>query len=237
MALPKISHPTFDVTIPSLKKKVKMRPMLVKEEKILLMAKTSGDTISIMDSIRQVVNNCIIDKKIDIDKLATFDVEYLFIKLRAYSVNNIVKVTYHDFIDNEDYMFEVDLDTVEVIFPENLNNKIKLSDNLYVVMKYPTAKLMSDDSLKDKIGDELNEYLIRSCIDKFYEGDTVYSAADSTDEELTAYIEELNMNTYDEMRKFVQNLPRLNHVIEYADREGNVKKIVMSKLNDFFTLR
>lgn len=236
MSLPKTSHPMFDIEVPSTKKKVKMRPMLVKEEKLLLMAKTTDDPIEIMNSIKQVVNNCLIDN-VDIDKFSTFDIEYMFIKLRAISINNMTKVSVNDFDDKETYEFDVELDKVQVLFPEGINNKIELDDGSVIMMRYPSSKLYSDEGLRDKIAYELDDYLIRKCIDKIYEGDTVFNAADATDEELIAYVDDLQINPYNEMRSFVKNVPKLNYVIEYKDKSGNMKKVVMSKLTDFFTLR
>jgi len=118
MALPKITHPMFDVIIPSTKTKIKIRPMLVKEEKILLMAKNGEEETEILAAVNQVVNNCIITDGIDVDKLALFDVEYLFVKIRAVSVSNVSKVSYKDNEDEKIYDFEVDLNNVEVKFPE-----------------------------------------------------------------------------------------------------------------------
>ena len=120
MALPKLTHPMFDVVVPSSKKVIKIRPMLVKEEKILLMAKTSDDPSEILSAVKQVVNNCIVDSDIDVEKFPLFDVEYIFIKIRSYSVSNISKVSYRDNEDNKVYDFEVDLEKVNVVFPEKL---------------------------------------------------------------------------------------------------------------------
>ena len=119
MSLPKIEHPIFKIKIPSSKREVRFRPFLVKEEKILLIAKTSEQENDILLAIKQVVNNCALDD-LNIDKLALFDVEYLFLRIRAQSVNNIVSVTYRDNEDPMDYDFDIDLNNVNVVFPLNL---------------------------------------------------------------------------------------------------------------------
>jgi len=126
MALPKIQSPTFEVIIPSINKTVLFRPFLVKEEKILLMAQQSNDDKDIIKAIKQVVNNCCLDDKLDIDKLATFDLEYLFLKLRARSVNNVVEILYKDAEDEKEYKFSINLDDVEVTMPKKSEKNIKI---------------------------------------------------------------------------------------------------------------
>ena len=144
MALPKTKHPLFDIKIPSTGKPVSFRPFLVKEEKLLLMAKASEDPTDIFKAIKQVINNCAMDKGFDIDKLAIFDLEYVFIRLRAISVNNIVKVSYRDNEDDKIYDFEINLNTVEVVFPEKISKNIKISDTIGMTMKYPPASIFDD---------------------------------------------------------------------------------------------
>ena len=128
MSLPKIDYPLYTITVPSLKKSYKFRPFLVKEEKLLLMAKESKEMSDIFTAIKQVVNNCAIDERFDVDKLTIFDLEYIFIKLRAMSVDNIVKVSYKDFQDEKVYDFEIDLNNIEMEMPKNIKNKITLNE-------------------------------------------------------------------------------------------------------------
>ena len=157
MSLPKIDYPIYNLTIPSLKKKCKFRPFLVKEEKLLLMAKESKNPSDILMTVKQVVNNCILDKTVKIEKLPIFDLEYIFLKLRALSVDNIVKITYKDFEDNKDYNFEINLEEVEVQFPEKVDNKIKLSDRSGIVMNYPNADLYDDKDFLNKSEEHTSE--------------------------------------------------------------------------------
>jgi hypothetical protein len=237
MALPKISHPIFDVVIPSTKKKLKVRPMLVKEEKILLIAKASEDDASVLGAVRQVVNNCIVDADVDIDKLALFDIEYLFIKIRSFSVSNISKVSYRDNADGKIYEFDVDLDKVEVIFPDKIETNIKITDKTGIIMKYPEASLYADTELLSSDGEEIVENLIIRCIDKIYDGDEMFDTKTFTIAEVKEFVEQLDVTTYDKMRQFFGNLPKLNYKIQYKNSEGNDREIIMSSLNDFFTLR
>lgn len=237
MALPKITHPMFDVIVPSTKKKLKIRPMLVKEEKILLMAKTTEDDKSILSAITQVVNNCIVDSDVDVDKLATFDIEYLFLKIRSVSVSNISRVSYKDNSDNKVYDFEVDLDKVEVKFPEKIEKNIKITDTMGIIMKYPEASLYTDESFLSTSAELFVETLISRCIDKVYDGDQMYDMKTVSKKEADEFIEQLDVNTYDKVRAFFADLPRLFYKIEYTNEKGENREIIMSTLNDFFTLR
>ena len=122
MALPKINQPTFDLIIPSTKKRLKVRPMTVKEEKLLLIAKSSTESRDHIEAIRQVVNNCIVGSE-NVDMMCLFDLEYLFLKIRANSVSNIAKAAYKDHGDGKIYQFDIDLNTLEVKFPESMDNQ------------------------------------------------------------------------------------------------------------------
>ena len=237
MALPKISHPLFDVTIPSTNKKIKIRPMLVKEEKILLMAKSGGDARDALSAVKQVVNNCIMDEKIDIDDLTTFDIEYLFVKIRAYSISNTSKVSYTDVEDDKEYEFDVNLDEVTVKFPEKMDKNIKINDDITVVMKYASSSLMTNDEFTQTDINKYFDMLIAHCVDKIYQGDEVFDISDVSMEELQKYLEdEFDPLSYDKMRKFVLNMPRLNYEIKYTNSKGTERKILMTSLVDFFTL-
>lgn len=237
MALPKISHPTFEVVVPSLKRKIKMRMMLVKEEKILLMAKESDGPTDVMNAIKQVVTNCIVDP-IDANKLTVFDLEYLFLKLRAASVDNVTKVSYRDNEDNEVYDFEIDLSKVEVNFPENVNQNIKVNDKIGIIMKWPEASVFDDPEIVDsETGDTSFDMLIIKCIDKVYEGDTSTDASTVDKKELIEFIDSLDVKVFEDIRKFLINIPQLKYEIKYTNKMGNERKITLSTLDDFFTLR
>jgi hypothetical protein len=235
MALPKTKHPLFDIKIPSTSKAVSFRPFLVKEEKILLMAKASEDPTDIFKAIKQVINNCAMDKGFDINKLAIFDLEYVFIRLRAISVNNVVKVSYRDNEDNKVYDFEINLDTVEVIFPENISKNIKISDTIGMNMKYPPASIF-DDKEYFKSGDNAFYELIIRCVDMIYDGDEVYDIANVTKEELENFLDEVGINAYQEIVKFMENTPKIVHVLKYKNTNGNDRTITLNTITDFFTL-
>lgn len=237
MALPKLTHPMFDVVIPSSKKKIKIRPMLVKEEKILLMAKTSDDPSDILSAVKQVVNNCIVDSDVDVEKLALFDVEYIFIKIRSYSVSNVSKVSYRDNEDNKVYDFDVDLDKVEVVFPEKTDTNFAINDTMGIIMKYPQASLYSDKEFLNSSAEQVLDNLILNCVDKIYDGDTMLDPKTFPKEELKEFIENIDVNSYDKLRKFFNSLPTLQYKISYKNEMGNERNIELNSLTDFFTLR
>ena len=164
MPLPKIDQPLFEVKIPSSGKKVLFRPFLVKEEKLLLIAQQSGEDTDVIRAIKQILKLCIDDETFNVDTLTTFDLEYLFLKLRAKSVNNIVKLSYRDNEDNKVYDFELDLDTIEVEMPEGVDSTIKLTEQLSMIMKYPSASIT--DKIKQFDSEvELMTFFIINCID------------------------------------------------------------------------
>lgn len=236
MSLPKIDYPIYKIKIPSLKKEYQFRPFLVKEEKLLLMARESENPGDILAAIKQIINNCSIDKKLDLSKLALFDLEYLFLKLRAVSVDNNIKVSYKDNEDSKIYDFTVDLDKIEVTFPEKSDNNIKITPKSGIIMKYPPASLYDDKEFLALEKNYMFELIIR-CIDSIYFDDQIWECKDYKKEELTEFLENLDLKVFDKIQNFLLSVPKLEHKIEYENSLGNKREIVLSSLNDFFTWR
>lgn len=235
--LPKINHPLFDVEVPSLKKNIKMRPMLVREEKILLMAKEGNDQSDIFSSVQQVVTNCIEDKTIVIDNLTIFDLEYLFLKLRSYSVSNKTKVSYRDNEDEKIYDFDIDLNDVKIIFPETVTeNNIKINDTIGIKLKYPPATLYGNKDFINAQGESMFQLLVINSIEMIYDGDKIIDPKKEDQNELTQFVESLGINDYEKIKKFFEDLPKLNYEIKYTNKKGTERVILLSNLNDFFTL-
>lgn len=232
MALPKIQTPIFFIRIPSTKKEFKFRPFLVKEEKLLLMAQNSSD-IEEVTALMQIINNCCLDD-IDIDNLTTFDVEYIFLKLRARSVNNIVNLKYRDTEDDKIYEFDLNLDEIEVIFDENHSNKIQINDEVGVILKYPNLTVGEKVSKINNESDLLNSILI-NCIDVIYDKDKVYPAKESTEQELIEFIENLDTKSFKKIEEFFLTMPKLYHEIKYKNSLDHERTIKLSTLKDFFT--
>ena len=235
MALPKLMYPVFDLKVPSTKQMVKFRPFLVKEEKLMLMAKQSGEQQDIINVIKQVIVNCDIDEVIDADELSSFDLEILFLKLRAKSVNEEVNISYVDPEDEKTYTFKLDIDEVNVYENPEHTNIVKLSETSGIVMKYPSAKLMVDVVSRDDVTDILF-FMIRGCMDQYFDGDEIVRFKDSKPEEVDAFIESLPTNTLKDFEKFFDTMPKLYHKIEYINEMGTKREVELKSIEDFFTL-
>ena len=224
-----------NIKVPSLNKNYKFRPFLVKEEKLLLMARESENSEDILLAIKQVVNNCVLDK-LDIDKLAVFDLEYIFLKLRSISVDNIVTLSYTDLEDKKPYEFKINLDDVKVIYPEKIDNNIKINSKSGIVMSYPSASLYEDKEFLTLKKDYLFELIIK-CLDKLYIEDNVYEFKNYKKQEIVEFLEGLNLKVFEQIQNFLLNVPKLNYEIKYTNSLGNDRSIVLNSLNDFFTWR
>ena len=235
MPLPKIKYPINEFTVPSTGKKESFRPFLVKEEKILLMAKSSEDPSDIFRSVKQIINNCCLNDSFDIDKLTVFDLEYLFLKLRSISVGDVVEVSYRDNDDGEIYKFDIDLKTIEVQFSEGVEKTIPVTDSVGIVMKWPSASIFDDKEFLDS-GDQAFYELVIRCIDKIYDEDDVFEASDYTQAELESFLDDCGLKTFEKIQAFMAKAPRLYHKIEYKNRNGKERVIELTSLTDFFTL-
>lgn len=233
MALPKISTPILSFVIPSTQEIKKFRPFLVKEEKILLLAQQGEESDSLI-ALKQVITNCCHDL-IDVDKLTTFDIEYLFLKLRSKSVNNIVKLRYRDREDEKIYDFEVNLDDIEIKIDPEHSNKIQINDELGMMMKYP------DVNLTNAIGqvtsaDELFTKVVVYCIDSIYDKEKVYMPSEYSEEELIEFVDQLDHSTFEKIQKFFDTMPKLYHELHYTNAMGNERTIKLESVKDFFIL-
>lgn len=233
MALPKINSPTFELKLPSSGQKIKFRPFLVKEEKILLVAQQSGELKDILNAVVQIATNCIYDD-IDVEKLPLFDIEYIFINLRSKSVSNISEVMINDPDDGNQYKVEIDLDKVVIERPEKeISNKIDLGDGIGVVMRYPSITYMNS------IGAAINDAdtainIIMACVDKVYDTDNVYEASEYSKEELNDFILSLSSKQFQNIQEFFNNQPKVTQKITYKRKDGKEKELVLEGLNDFF---
>lgn len=236
MPLPKVKHPIHEFTVPSTKKRESFRPFLVREEKLLLMAKASEDPADSLRAIKQVVNNCAIDKSFDIDKLPIFDLEYLFLQLRAVSVSNMVTVSYRDNEDRKVYDFNIDLKEVKVKFPEDSDPVIPVTDTMGIVMKWPSASVL-DDKEYFKAGEDAYYELILRSMDKIYDGDELYDPAEYSTKELEEFLDDCGVDTLEKIQKFMSRAPRLYHKLTYTNENGKERVIELTSLTDFFTLR
>lgn len=234
--LPKTRHPIFETTLPSTKKRVNYRQMLVRDEKILLIAKESEDESDIYRAVKQVVNNCMFDT--NIDKLTTFDIEYMFLKIRSVSISNVIEIKFRDMEDETDYNFTINLDDVNIVYPDSVEQNIKLETDegeVVVKLRYPPASLYESNEAINS--DSAYEFIASKCLDSIYSGDEVTSFSDYSEKELIDFIYDLDTKSYQAVKDFISNMPRLNYVIEYTNSNGTERKIVLTSLTDFFTLR
>jgi hypothetical protein len=231
MALPKIKHPTYKVVIPSTKHEVSIRPFTVQEEKVLMMAKAADSAEDIVSAVKQVIQNCIIEP-VNVDKLATFDIEYLFIKLRSKSVGEIVDLEYTDEETGEVYKFKVNLEDIKIKYDPNHSNKLQLFEDVGIVMRYPT---LEEVKLVESNADQQEAVfdMIKKCIDKIYDDNNVYD--DYTDKELDDFINSLPMDGMEKIKAFFDTMPSVEHTVSLKNKEGKKKEIVLKGITSFFT--
>jgi hypothetical protein len=231
--LPKTKHPLFETILPSTKKKIVYRQMLVSDEKILLMAKASDDESDIFRAVKQVVNNCIFDESID--KFTTFDLEWMFLQIRSNSIGDTIQLSYLEG-EGEEHTFTVSLDDIEVKYPEGVSNLVQINDDQSLKLRYPPASLFDEAQAMSK-DDDSYEYIAARCIESIFDDNEVYLAADSTVEELVEFIHNLDTKSYQKVKDFISSTPHLYYLIEYKNKGGEDRKIALTTLTDFFTLR
>ena len=236
MALPKLTTPTYELEIPSTDEKIKYRPFLVKEEKILMMAMESKASADITQAVKDIVKECTFDK-VNIDNMPMFDVEYIFLQIRSKSVGEISKLKLLCPDDEKTYAdIELNLDDVKVQVGEDHTNKIELDKGMGMIMRYPTIDSFSETGIKDiNPGNMLD--VISTCILQIYEknGEKTYDPKDQTKKELTEFIEQLNTKQFREVQKFFETMPKLKHEITIKNpKTKKESKVTLTGLNDFF---
>jgi len=237
MPLPKVSTPTYELEIPSLKKKIKYRPFLVKEEKILIIALESEDPKQIANAVKDVISNCIITRGIKIDSLATFDIEYLFLNIRGKSVGESVDVLITCPDDNKTQVpMSVNLDDIKVEVGENHTRDIQLDDNLSVRMRYPSMnEFITNNFTGGDVTVDDTFKVICTCIEQVYNEEEAWSAKDCTKKELVEFVESLSSKQFKQIEQFFETMPKLKHVLKVTNPNTGVdSEIVMEGLNSFF---
>ena len=235
MALPVINVPTYSVKIPSTKEDVTFRPFLVKEEKILLLALEEGGDDSIARAIKQIINNCTFEK-VNVESLATFDLEFMFLRIRAKSVGEIAKIQVLCEDDGETYTeVEVPLEKVKVDFPKGHTSTIKLNEDVGVVFKYPDMAVMYKGIEEDQSTIDFSLEIIKKAINQIYEGETVHERADFSDKELGDFLESLTSEQFTKLQEFFETMPRLSYSTEVINPNTKKKnKVTLEGLNSFF---
>ena len=231
MAIPKIVTPTYECELPSTKQKIKYRPFLVKEEKVLLVALESDDDNAIQDAIIQVLQNCIMTE-IKVDKLPIFDFEYLYLKVRAKSVGEVVNLKLKC-PDDDKVTVDHDLyvDELSVKFPEDHKLEIPFTKDYGVIMKYPTIKSFRKDVNPAVMSFEL----FKDCLQTIYKGDETYDIGNIEAKELDEWIDTLTPEYYNKVLAWFKTMPKIEHLIEYKNpKSGKEFKLRLQGIKDFF---
>ena len=239
MPLPKINTPTYDLTLPSTGKKIKYRPFLVREEKILIMALETEDTQQISNAVVQILDECILTKGVNVTKLATFDIEYLFLNVRSKSVGETVEVNIVCPDDNKtSVQMEINIDSIKVQKTRGHKSIVKLDDQYSMKLKYPSLDEFINSNFESSEESDVNKSLnmITSCIEMIYDEEESWSASDSTKQELEEFIEQLNSKQFKSIEKFFETMPRLSHKVKVTNPTTEVEsEVVLEGLASFFT--
>jgi len=238
MPLPKIATPTYELTLPSNKKKIKYRPFLVKEEKLLVLALESDDAKQITNAIKAVLKSCIETRGVKVESLPTFDIEYLFLNIRGKSVGEEVEVNIMAPDDGEtEIPILIQLDDIHVKEGEGHDKKIKLDDTLMMEMKYPSLDefIKNNFDLKGDVDIDKSFELIASCIDKIFNEEEVWSTADFSKKEVSAFLEQMNSVQFKHIERFFETMPKLSYEVEVVNPKTEVKStVVLEGLSSFF---
>ncbi len=237
MPLPKIVTPTYELELPSTKQKIKFRPFLVKEEKLLVLALESEDTKHITTAIKTVIKSCISTRGIKVEELPTFDIEFLFLNIRGKSVGEEVEVNIIAPDDGETSIpVKIDLEDIKVVENPNHDKQIRLDDSLMMEMKYPSLDqfIKNNFDFEDSSVDRSFE-LIATCINKIYNEEEVWSTADVSKKEVIEFLEQMSSAQFKQIEKFFETMPRLSHTVEIKNPVTKVKStVVLEGLSSFF---
>mgnify|MGYP003118777575 FL=1 len=239
MPLPKVNTPTYELVLPSSGRKIKYRPFLVREEKILIMALESEDVKQITSAVIEILNGCILTKGTKIEKMSTFDIEYLFLNVRSKSVGETIDVNIICPDDNKTSVeMNIDLDTIKIKKDRTHKDTIKIDDSLSMKMRYPSMDQFIESNFDSSTqGDDIKTTLdmIVSCIDTIYTEEESWSGTDSTKKELQEFIEQLNSKQFKLIENFFTTMPKLTHKVKVKNPNTGVEsEVVLEGLAAFF---
>jgi|TARA_Y100000114_G_scaffold145318_1_gene154869 hypothetical protein len=238
MPLPKIATPTYELVLPSSSRKIKFRPFLVKEEKILILAMESQDSKQIANAVKDVISHCILTRGIKVEKLSTFDIEYLFLNIRGKSVGEDIEVMITCPDDGKTQVpASINIDSIKVITSDEHEKDIKLDDQYTLRMKYPSLNefIKTNFAATDNVNVDDTFDLIASCIDQVYNEEESWTGADCTKKELKDFLEQLDSKQFKMVEKFFETMPKLSHTVKVIN--PNTKKeceIKLEGLQNFF---
>lgn len=238
MPLPKIATPTYELELPSTGQTIQYRPFLVKEEKLLVLAMESEDTKQITTAIKTVIKNCILNKNIKVESLPTFDIEYLFLNIRGKSVGEEIEVNIVCPDDGETTVpIKLNVDDIQIQKNDEHSKQIKLDETLVMEMKYPSLDQFIKNNFDMTNGNTMDQSfdLIASCVDKIYNEEEVWSAADVTKKEMIEFLDQMNSGQFKEIEKFFETMPKLSHTVKVTNPISGVEsEVVLEGLSSFF---
>ena len=238
MPLPTIATPTYELELPSSGKKIKYRPFLVKEEKLLVLALESEDTKEISTAIKAVLKSCIQTRGVKVEQLPTFDIEYLFLNIRGKSVGEDIELNLICPDDEETTVpVTINIDDIKIQKDKSHNKQVKLDDNLMMELKYPSLDqfIKNNFDFGENPGIDQSFELIATCIDKIYNEEEVWATSDCTKKEIVDFLEQMNSKQFKEIEKFFTTMPKLSHEVDITNPNTKVKStIVLEGLSSFF---
>ena len=224
MALPKLDTPTYSMTLPSTGEEIKYRPFLVKEQKLMLIAQDTKDTKETYNNLKQIIESCTFSK-VDIDNSPIFDIEYMFLRVRSKSVGSKANISIVCPDDGEtNQLVEVDLDEIDIQIDEEHTNKIVISDDITVIMKYPTLKvttIVEEDNASSMID------MITKCIHEIHHGETIYTSADMNDKEKKEFLESFSIQQFEKLTEFFNTMPKIRHYVKVKNPKTEVESEVL----------
>ncbi len=238
MPLPTIATPSYELELPSSGKKIKYRPFLVKEEKLLVLALESEDTKEISTAIKAVLKSCIQTRGVKVEQLPTFDIEYLFLNIRGKSVGEDIELNLICPDDEETTVpVTINIDDIKIQKDKSHNKQVKLDDNLMMELKYPSLDqfIKNNFDFGENPGIDQSFELIATCIDKIYNEEEVWATSDCTKKEIVDFLEQMNSKQFKEIEKFFTTMPKLSHEVDITNPNTKVKStIVLEGLSSFF---
>jgi len=233
MALPKLNTSTYELTLPSTGEQIKYRPFLVKEQKTLMIAQESGDDKVIENAFAQIISDCVFED-IDPYKMPMFDIEYVFLQLRGKSIGEKIKLNLLCPDDKKTRVdVEIDLKDIAIQMKEDHTNVLQLTDDISVIMKYPTLSDMAGFTNTDQVSSIFG--MIKRCIDEIHDGETVYNKVDISEKELDEFIDSMSTENFEHLTNFFETMPKLQHVVVVKNPKTKKKnEIIIEGLQSFF---
>ena len=237
MTLPRINVPEYSLVVPSTDEEIKFRPFLVKEEKLLLMAQETGDELSLYNAIKNLIKNCCFDK-IDTDNLPLFDIEYIFLQIRAKSVGEVAQIQITCPDDEETtVLIDVDLTKIQVQMGDDHNARIQLTDDIGLLMTYPNLATVLTMQNKDEetSGADAMFKMIQECMYQIWQGEETFDAMDYSEKDKKDFLESLNHEQFEKIQQFFETMPQVKHEVEVTNPNTGVKsKVMLEGMNSFF---